>query len=358
MTERRSRHPEVPFFSICIPQYNRTDFLLMSLRSYEEQTFQGFEVCISDGASTDGGTEKLLGFLRQSNLDYSFFGSATNLQYDPNLRSALSLSRGEYCLLMGNDDMLGNTKTLETLREKIVENGMPAVVVPNYRQYPDGEISRRIRTTRLAGAGPRVAANSFRHYSFVSGLVLSRAGCEEHRTVAWDGSEMYQMYLATRIVANGGALLELTDALVLKDIQIPGQVVDSYARRPVLKPCPIVERLIPLVKVAKLVVDALKGSCSKSALDRLGRSVYTQFYGFTYAYWIIEYRRVQSWRYALGICHGMRPRNTLASGELGWLTRIYSWCLYALVTAAGLITPILLFSKWRRSLHAIAKRWR
>ena len=43
-----------PYFSICIPQHNRTSFLIEALRTLDRQTFRDFEVCISDDASTDG----------------------------------------------------------------------------------------------------------------------------------------------------------------------------------------------------------------------------------------------------------------------------------------------------------------
>ena len=61
--EERSQKP---YFSICIPQYNRSDFLLEALRSFSVQTFRDFEVCISDGGSTDGGFPSIEEFLNTS----------------------------------------------------------------------------------------------------------------------------------------------------------------------------------------------------------------------------------------------------------------------------------------------------
>ena len=49
-----NRTLENPTFSICIPQYNRTSFLLEALKTLNEQDFKDFEVCISDDCSTDG----------------------------------------------------------------------------------------------------------------------------------------------------------------------------------------------------------------------------------------------------------------------------------------------------------------
>jgi len=37
-----------PLFSICIPQHNRTSFLIEACKSLQSQTFTDFEICISD----------------------------------------------------------------------------------------------------------------------------------------------------------------------------------------------------------------------------------------------------------------------------------------------------------------------
>src|SRR5437868_3772069 len=43
----------VPFFSVCLPTYNRGHCLADAIRSTLEQDFQDFELLISDNASTD-----------------------------------------------------------------------------------------------------------------------------------------------------------------------------------------------------------------------------------------------------------------------------------------------------------------
>ncbi|MDB9482187.1 glycosyltransferase, partial [Dolichospermum circinale CS-537/05] len=49
--EVRNQYIENPFFSICIPQYNRTSFLIEACKVLAQQTFKNFEVCISDDQS-------------------------------------------------------------------------------------------------------------------------------------------------------------------------------------------------------------------------------------------------------------------------------------------------------------------
>src|ERR1700686_3638620 len=97
-----------PFFSICIPQYNRTSFLILALRALALQTFKNFEVCISDDCSNDGRQAELEQALREFGLRYAYRQQAKNVGYDGNLRTAISLASGCYCLLMGNDDCLAD----------------------------------------------------------------------------------------------------------------------------------------------------------------------------------------------------------------------------------------------------------
>jgi len=95
-----------PFFSICVPQHNRTDFLILACESLARQIFNDFEICISDDCSSDGKELELLGWLRRSGLTYVYARTISNLGYDGNLRNVIGLSAGRYLFLMGNDDGL------------------------------------------------------------------------------------------------------------------------------------------------------------------------------------------------------------------------------------------------------------
>ena len=45
------------------------------------------------------------------------------------------------------------------------------------------------------------AVRAFRHFSFVSGVVLDGPAARKMATDKWDGSEMYQMFLGCRMIA-------------------------------------------------------------------------------------------------------------------------------------------------------------
>jgi hypothetical protein len=200
-----------------------------------------------------------------------------------------------------------------------------------------------------------VAVANFRNCSFVSGILLLRVGVQKHVTDKWDGSEMYQMYLGCRILAEGGRLLGIDAVVVLKDIEIPGEQVDSYARQPLIQASWFEERRLPLCQFARVALDAVDLHMEAAQRAYYARRIFLQVLLFTYPFWLIEYRRVQSWQFALGVALGMRPRNILASLDVGLGTRLYVACLYALVTVAGLLTPLSLFDRLRSRLFALAK---
>lgn len=353
--ERRQTKEVRPFFSVCIPQYNRTSFLIEACKSLAAQSYKNFEVCISDDCSTEGREEELLLFLKESGLSFVYQRQETNLRYDGNLRASIALSQGTYCFLLGNDDALASSDTLQGIYDEIQKFGPAGAVITNYQEYQGGKVFQRIRRTESLGAGPVAAANNFRNVSFVSGVVLDGESARMLTTTKWDGSEMYQTYLMCRIVGEGKALLGINEVAILKDIRIEGEQVDSYSLKPRINPCPIVERKHTFHFLGRLVVDAIDPYLDLPAKQRIYEKIFQQLLVFTYPFWIFEFRRVQSWKYAAGICLGMRPRNVTEGIDLSRLVRLRIKMLYLAVSVLGLTAPVGLFTRLYPRLHSFAK---
>ena len=347
-----------PFFSICIPQYNRTDFLVKACGTFVSQTFGDFEICISDDCSDDGKELVLWEYLDRSNVLYTYVKTPTNLRYDGNLRNAISLSAGEYVLLMGNDDGLTDHRVLEAVHNDLVRFRPVVVALVNYREALSGRIYRRVATTGVLGAGPGLAVRTFRNYSFVSGIVLKGDAARQAATDAYDGSEMYQMYLGTRLVAAGGRLLGIDRVCIDKDIQISGQTVDSYRLKPRLRPCPIVERRLPLGRLLEVMAGGLDSYHSGVEREKDLVDAARQLFQFTYPFWLVEYRRIQSWRYALGVFLALRPRRIAGRLALSRWGMLFLWIMYLSCGLGALAIPIRFFDALRPRLYARAKRLR
>src|SRR5205823_11742712 len=142
---------------------------------------------------------------------------------------------------------------------------------------------------------------------------------------------------------------------VLKDIQIEGEQVDSYARRERVVG-PIKERPLPLAQLGRVVVDAMAPCINPANMNRVVRNVFRQLVLFTYPPWLIEYRKIQSWRYAAGVALGMRPRHLLRGLHINWPSKAYLSSIYGVVTIIGLLFPVGLFERLKPRLHAFAKR--
>ena len=104
--------------SICIPTYNRAEYLKETLRSIVDQIEPEFsqtvEVCISDNASTDN-TESVIALMQKvSPIPIVYIRNEKNEGADRNYMKVVSLAQGEYCWFMGSDDMLapGALKTI------------------------------------------------------------------------------------------------------------------------------------------------------------------------------------------------------------------------------------------------------
>jgi hypothetical protein len=350
------RTRQEPFFSICIPQYNRTEFLIAACGSFALQKFRDFEVCVSDDCSSDGKEDTLLKSLKQLNLSFVYSRSGSNSRYDANLRNAISLSRGKYLLLMGNDDALSDSHALQAIHDELIRFEPVAVAITNYREKSSARIYRRMTTTGILGWGPGVAVSNFRNYSFLSGVIFRGDRARNCATDELDGSEMYQMFVGTRLIAAGGRLLAIDRVCVDKDIEVPGQVVDSYRTKSRLLSCPIVERPLPMRRLLEVVAVGLEPH--HEGVDRranlLGAA--KQLYRFSYPFWIVEYRRVQSWRYALGVFLALRPNRIIHGLSLSWCANLRLWVSYMTCGLVALTIPIGAFDVLRPHLYRFAKR--
>ena len=91
--------------SICIPTFNRAEYINELLKSIVCQDLQGVEVVVSDNASTDNTCDVLALYAKKyANIKYSL--SETNLGADLNYFRAVEMASGEYCWIIGSDDCL------------------------------------------------------------------------------------------------------------------------------------------------------------------------------------------------------------------------------------------------------------
>jgi len=107
--------------SICIPTYNRAKFLPELLESIVKQSHgYDIEVVVSDNASTDN-TQEVLKLYIENHNNIKLSVADSNVGPDRNYFRAVSMAKGEYCWLIGSDDVIDDGG-LEFVMQSLTSN--------------------------------------------------------------------------------------------------------------------------------------------------------------------------------------------------------------------------------------------
>ena len=195
-----------PKFSVCIPAYNRAAVLPALLESILDQEFSDYEVVINE----DGSPERpaIRGVVERYSPLYPgrirYFENEHNLGYDANLRSLIERSRGEYCVFMGNDDLMC-PGALRTISDAIARHPKVGVFLRSYAAFND-EPANIVQTFRYFDreiffpAGARAIGTLYRRSVVIPGVTLNREAALQYATNRFDGTLLYQIYLVANIL--------------------------------------------------------------------------------------------------------------------------------------------------------------
>jgi len=201
-----------PLLTVCIPAYNRANVLPALLESILMQDFDGFEVVINE----DGSPERRE--IREIVERYSsshpgrirYFENDRNLGYDANLRSLVERSIGQYCVFMGNDDLMC-AGALVAVAGAIGRHEQIGVVVRSYASFdgtPDNinQTFRYFPDERFFVAGPDTISTIYRRSVVIPGMVIHRDTAHRYATDKFDGTLLYQLYLVANILVEMNAV--------------------------------------------------------------------------------------------------------------------------------------------------------
>src|SRR5215210_40594 len=97
-----------PLLSICIPTYNRAELLRSALHSVVRQAARigaEVEVVVADNCSTDNTTD-VVEWARQFG-EIRYYRNQDNFGVNYNILQLVnSLAKGEFCWLLGDDDLV------------------------------------------------------------------------------------------------------------------------------------------------------------------------------------------------------------------------------------------------------------
>jgi glycosyltransferase involved in cell wall biosynthesis len=92
----------MPTVSVIIPSYNHEKYIAEAIRSILDQTFQDFEIIITDDASTDNTVEIIKEF---SDPRIQLFCQRRNQGVSRTIDFSIAKAKGKYIALLGSDDI-------------------------------------------------------------------------------------------------------------------------------------------------------------------------------------------------------------------------------------------------------------
>ena len=348
----------VPFITVAIPHYQHRRYLALVLESVFQQMHDDFEIVVSDDRSPDDSSQVVPQLLYSAGRPFRYYAQPVNLGYDGNVRFCLKAALGRYVFLLGNDDALGGPATLYDVAAALQQLNLPEVAFTNFEDWSTGNIERRAASTCLLGQGVETAVRYFRSFSFVSGLLFDQAAAVRYETDRWDRSVFYQIYLATRLLAAGGRLGALEISAVRKDVRLNGQTAPNYTTIWAGAPWSFQPRQSGVESAVRVAIDGVQPYAPTSDKSRIIRRMLAQVLTVTYPYWLVEYRHVANWSFAIGIARGLWPSRLLAEYSLSAGDRGYLWVLYGAATLAGLFIPVRWFNAIKPRLANVVRRKR
>ena len=93
----------MPYFSVCIPNFNYGHYLAETIQCVLNQTFADFEVIVVDNASTDNSVAVVESF---TDSRIRLYRNRYNIGFAPNLQRASQYATGEFMILVSSDDLM------------------------------------------------------------------------------------------------------------------------------------------------------------------------------------------------------------------------------------------------------------
>lgn len=228
-------------FTVCIPAYNRAGLLSPLLESILAQDFKDFEVLICEDGSPERQAiaEVVRGFQSRFPGRISYQENPVNLGYDGNIRRLIELAAGQYCVFMGNDDLLCEG-ALSAIASAIGRHPECGVVVRSYASF-EGDPSHPKQVFRYfpqehgLAAGVQAVATAYRRSVVISGMVIRRDAAMAVSTQRFDGTLLYQLYLVGMILADR-AVVFVPDIIALRRDGTPPDFGNSASEKGLFTP--------------------------------------------------------------------------------------------------------------------------
>lgn len=195
-----------PLFTVCIPAYNRAALLAPLLDSILCQAFKDYEILVcEDGSPERSDIAAVVRSYQQVGGQIRYEENADNLGYDGNIRRLVERAQGQYCVFMGNDDLLCEN-ALQVIADAIGRQADCGVVVRSYASFEQSphtlkQTFRYYPEELVIPAGASAIFTAFRRSVVISGMVIHRDSAQAFSSKRFDGTLLYQLYLVGMVLA-------------------------------------------------------------------------------------------------------------------------------------------------------------
>ena len=342
--------------SICIPQYNRIEYLIKSLEELKVQSYSDFEVVISDDCSSDDTTSQIQEYIKSSKYPITYFRFNQNQGYDRNLRKSMELAVGDYCFVLGNDDTLSHSHVLRDLKDFLVKNNLPDLGFCNYQEYSNDKIvTRRALESKIIGEGPDIGLKNYSCFSFVAGLIFKKSTFDEYNTEIFDKSIYAQIALALNMICNGAILFSINESWVKKDITIGNDEKSNSYRD-------FINRSYTKIKPAdgglKSVINVLSKVLYQNNMLTFARKnyIFSKILFSTYPFWILDYKRNKATPAAIGLYLGLMPHRIEQFTQLNIMQKFKFTLGFQIISLVSFLLPSIVFFRYKEQIYSWAKR--
>ncbi|MES9924824.1 MAG: glycosyltransferase [Candidatus Thiodiazotropha endolucinida] len=140
MVEQLNEHPDRPFISIVMPVYNVDEYLLRAaLDSVLAQSYENWELCIADDASTRPHIKRVLDEYMRRYKRIKVIYREENGHISNATNSAFSMASGDYVALMDHDDQLADF-ALYFVAQEIILNPHAEIVYSDEDKLNNEEV--------------------------------------------------------------------------------------------------------------------------------------------------------------------------------------------------------------------------
>ncbi len=212
-----------PILSICIPTYNRADYLQEAMESVlcqvdGKSARDLIEIVVSDNASEDNTAAVVESLRGKTEIPIVYYRSDRNQGYDINILKVVELSRGRYCWLLGDDDRITPGGVYQMLEEVTTHRSVDVFLCE--RENFDINFSNRFRFSPIIKS-ERAATFNFKKekiadylkrvkklpgiFSFISSLAFRRdKWMEVADKERYIGSRYLHIYMFMAVLWSGG----------------------------------------------------------------------------------------------------------------------------------------------------------